>query len=152
MRSRQKTNVKVILYRSKKLADGQYPLMIRVSKNSVRKYRSTGLSCRLEHWDLKKQEPKANHPNYDSLNSLISKTTDKYHDQILEFKRLNMEFSASKLIDAVENEVRVTRVMNFFDTIIQRYIDSGQIGNAEVYKDTKRSLMSFHSNSDLIFE
>lgn len=40
-----KATVTAVLYKSKTLASGEHPVMIRVCYNSKRRYKSTGLSC-----------------------------------------------------------------------------------------------------------
>ena len=40
-----KATVTAVLYKSKTLASGEHPVMIRVCYNGKRKYKSTGLSC-----------------------------------------------------------------------------------------------------------
>ena len=52
-----KATVNVICYKSKKLANGEYPLMLRVSKDGKKKYKSLGISVKLRHWDFDKNRP-----------------------------------------------------------------------------------------------
>ena len=42
--------VKVILFKSKKLAKGEHPVMLRVNKDRIRKYFALGYSCKPEQW------------------------------------------------------------------------------------------------------
>ena len=44
-----KATVTAVLYKSKTLASGEHPVMIRVCYNSKRRYKSTGLSLSLIH-------------------------------------------------------------------------------------------------------
>lgn len=48
------TTVNVVLFRSKTLADGSHPLMIRICKNNKKKYKSLGVSILPQFWDFKK--------------------------------------------------------------------------------------------------
>jgi len=42
-------------------------------------------------------------------------------------------------------------VFAFFDQIINRFVQAGKVGNANVYKDTKGSLKLFTSSTKLLF-
>lgn len=50
-----KATVTAVLYKSKTLASGEHPVMIRVCYNSKRRYKSTGLSCPAKWWNAAKQ-------------------------------------------------------------------------------------------------
>ena len=47
------TSVKVILYTSKTLSNGEHPVMLRIIKDRKPKYISTGISCSKSLWDPK---------------------------------------------------------------------------------------------------
>ena len=47
--------VSVILYKSKTLANGEHPIMLRLCYNGQRKYKSFGLSCSEKMWNEKKE-------------------------------------------------------------------------------------------------
>jgi hypothetical protein len=54
--------VNIVCYRQKKLSNGEHPLMIRVTKNGKRKYKSLGLSVHPDHWDFKTNRPNPDKP------------------------------------------------------------------------------------------
>ncbi|MBC7653004.1 MAG: hypothetical protein H7098_00855, partial [Oligoflexus sp.] len=47
------TTIKAYLYKSKTLSNGEHPIMLRVTKNRVRKYISLGISSFLKDWNEK---------------------------------------------------------------------------------------------------
>ena len=58
----QNTSIKVILYTSKTLKNGEHPIMLRVIKNRKSKYISVGHSCDLRLWDMNVNiQTKVNH-------------------------------------------------------------------------------------------
>ena len=59
------TTVNVICYKSKTLANGENPLMLRICKDRKTKYQSLGISVNPDHWDFHKNRPKPNCPNED---------------------------------------------------------------------------------------
>ena len=56
------TYVEVICYKSKRLSNGEFPLMLRITKASKRKYVSLGVSIDERFWDFKKCRLKNNCP------------------------------------------------------------------------------------------
>jgi hypothetical protein len=50
------TGVNILCYKSKTLADGSHPLMIRVCKNGKKKYLSLGVSVQPQFWDFEKNK------------------------------------------------------------------------------------------------
>ena len=52
------TYLDVLCYRSKTLADGTSPILLRLTRNRKRKYVSLGLSIDPEFWDFNKNAPK----------------------------------------------------------------------------------------------
>lgn len=64
--------VNVLCYRSKTLANGEHPLMICITKDGKRKYKSLGVSILPQHWDFNKNKPKRNCPNKDLITQLIN--------------------------------------------------------------------------------
>ncbi|MBQ5899242.1 MAG: hypothetical protein IIW87_04960 [Alistipes sp.] len=48
------TSISVVLYKSKQLSNGTFPLMIRLTKNRKLKYINLKVSLSPEHWDFEK--------------------------------------------------------------------------------------------------
>ncbi|GHT36037.1 hypothetical protein AGMMS49574_27000 [Bacteroidia bacterium] len=55
--------VNVLCYKSKNLANGENPLMIRICKDGKKKYLSLGMSINPIYWDFEKGKPKRNFPD-----------------------------------------------------------------------------------------
>jgi integrase len=147
--------ITVILYKSNTLANGEHPLMLRISQNTVRKYISLGISCSKELWDDKKDLPKRNHPNKDLIETIITQTLNTYRTKLLELVSKQKIVTPHTLIQALktdsEKEITSNQIFPFFDQIIDRLLQAGKVGNANVYKDTKRSLKLFIPSTDLLF-
>ncbi|MEB0260506.1 site-specific integrase [Mucilaginibacter sp. 10I4] len=145
------TTIAVILFKSKTLANGEHPLMLRVTKNRVRKYIAVGLSCNEKDWDEKKNLVKKSHPDKDIMNSIISKALKPYSAKVLEFKNEEKDFTPDVLISEAKNPVKKTTVFDFFDLKIKRLKESKQIGNAKVYNDTQNQIKTFNGEKDFTF-
>ena len=62
------TYLDVVCYRSKILADGTSPIMLRLTKDGKRKYVSLGISVMEKDWDFKRNTPKTDWAGWRSRN------------------------------------------------------------------------------------
>ncbi|MDX2281603.1 MAG: site-specific integrase [Saprospiraceae bacterium] len=139
----QGATIRVTLYKSKTLANGEHPLMLVVTKDGKRKYEALGLSCHPDQWDFKKCTPKRNHPEKLKLEAIVQKRVSELQAQVLDLKMNEKEFSSESLLTAVHKPKGKTDVLAFFSEYIQRLIVQKKVGNANVYRDTFRALKTF---------
>ena len=147
----QNTTVAVILFKSKTLANGEHPLMIRVCKNRVRKHVSIGLSCHINDWDFKNNLPKKNHPHKEKYESIIAKAIRQYKDKVIDFKDEDKDFTPDILIEAASNPIKKITLFKYFELKVENLIATQQIGNSRVYYDTYRQLKQFTKDKDITF-
>jgi site-specific recombinase XerD len=148
--------IAAILYKSNTLANGEHPIVLRISQDKVRKYVFLGISSPIELWDSKKNAPKRNHPNKELIEKIIIQAINTYRTKLLELELVSQQkvVTPSILIQAVEadrGKKATSTVFSFFDLIIARFLQAGKVGNANVYTDTKRSLKNFTAKTDLFF-
>ena len=143
--------VNAVLFKSKTLANGEHPLMIRICKDNKKKYKSLGISVHPNNWDFKKNKPKRNCPNKDEIQSLITKKINEYSDQIIEFKTQEREFTATNLINKVNTSIKANTVKNIFDREIDKLEKSGRLNYSLSYKQLLNSLLDFNSHLDIYF-
>ncbi len=152
MSKSKNASISVILFKSKTLANGEHPIVLRISKHGKRKHISLGVSCSADFWDMKSQKPKRNHPNYALIKGIISNKEKEYDDKIIELNANGKEYTSSTLSNAVEGEIfKPTTIWTYFDEQIEAMKVANQERNANVYKDTKNSLIKFHGKKDLLF-
>ena len=60
--NRMNTTVNIVCYKSKTLANGEHPLMIRICKDGKKKYKSLGVSVNPAHWNFAKNVLKRHKP------------------------------------------------------------------------------------------
>ena len=85
--------VSIVCFKSKKLSNGEYPLMIRITQGKERAYKSLGLSVLDSLWNYNKEEPKRSHPNYEWLLKIVSQEKQKYLNLIFELRALGKSFT-----------------------------------------------------------
>jgi len=143
--------ISIICYKSKTLSNGEYPLVVRITKNGNRSYKYLGISVDAQHWDFKKNEPKPNCPNRDHLLKIIQDKKAEYQTQVLEFKTSHKNFTASTLIQATERTTNVKTVDTFYRELIAHYRKLGKIGNSNIYRDSYNSMNKFKKTDKLDF-
>jgi len=145
------TTVNVVCYKSKTLSNGNHPLMIRLCQGKKLKYISLGLSVKPEHWDFEKSRPKKNCPNKEKIQQLIFEKTKEYQEQILEYKVSNRDFTATTLIEKINNPIKAKTVKEMFDLYIKRLDTSNRLMYANMFRVTLNSLLKFNGHLDVYF-
>ncbi|MEL6606914.1 MAG: phage integrase SAM-like domain-containing protein, partial [Bacteroidota bacterium] len=84
----------------------------------------------------------------DFIKALISQKVLAYQNKLVEDPQLGN--SAEKIIQAVENTKTNQQFFPFLSELIDRLVQSGKIGNANVYKDTRRTLKNFTASSTIL--
>ncbi|MDH6304278.1 integrase [Parabacteroides sp. PF5-5] len=143
--------VNILCYKSKTLANGEHPLMVRVCKDGKKKYSSLGISINPQYWDFKKGKLKRNCPDRDNIQSLINEKLKEYSAQIIELKSVQKDFTASSLINKVNKPILPKTVKGVFDNEIKRLNDENRLNYALSYKQLMNSLIDFNGNLDIYF-
>jgi len=142
--------VNVVLFKSKTLANGEHPLMIRVCKDNKKKYKSLGISINPEHWDFDKNAPRKNCPNKPYVQKIIADKLAEYSEQILELTSIQKDYTVSTLIETTNKQVyKTVSIEDFFQELITENRTLNKIGNAKVYKDTLATLHAFKNTNCL---
>ena len=102
--------ISAVLYSSKTLANGEHPIMLRVSYNGQRKYKSLGISCSEKQWNEKKQEVRLGHPMALNMNTIIRSEIDKANKYVLSIEGKEV-YSASSIIKAVTKTAPTTHTL-----------------------------------------
>jgi integrase len=146
------TSVKVVLYTSKKLSNGESPIMLRIIKDRKPKYISVGTSCTEEFWDNVNNLPKKKHPFFKEIKVKIARKKLEAEKLILDLENDEKDLSAYEIRSKLKNvRIKNQSVFDYFDSVCKRLLNNGQVKNAEIYKDAKRSLYLFTPNKKLHF-
>jgi integrase len=136
------TSIKVVLYTSKTLTTGEHPVMLRVIRDRQVKYLSTGISSTKENWNDEASLPKKSHPHYKEAKRSIAKKLHDAETTVYNLENDNKNLSAYEIKGKLKREKSNNpKFYGYFDKVIERFIASGQIKTAEIYKDTKRNLI-----------
>ncbi len=146
--------VKVVLFTSKVLLNGEHPIMLRITKNRLRKYISIGMNCPLKYWDKTKEMPKSNHPKRAEIIALGNKFEKEFTDKIHEFSLHSKEYTIDQLVTAVLDKPKSTDalVLNYIDALVTTLKEEKRMGTAKSNNDCKLMLFKFHSDKKLTFQ
>jgi hypothetical protein len=118
------TTIDVICYKVRPLKNNESPLMIRISKDRKRKYKSIGLSIKEEDWDFSKSQPKPNVHNRELILKVMDDKLAEYRDTVLEYRAEGRDFTASSLVEGIKNPQALASQCSFFYVFYEIIHDS----------------------------
>ncbi len=95
--------ISVICFKSKTLANGEHPLMLRITKDRKRTMKSLGVSVDPKFWNFDTNQPKPNCPNRQLIRQIMLKYESEYNGKILA-KEMNEEEFTPQMIVAEQKE------------------------------------------------
>ncbi|PKP20806.1 MAG: hypothetical protein CVU05_08230 [Bacteroidetes bacterium HGW-Bacteroidetes-21] len=137
------STIKVLLYTSKVMKNGEHPIMLRVTQNRKSKYVSIGYSCRPELWDTENNSPSKKHPNKKLLDIVIKQKCIDTEKLLLSLDEKKKHYSLEDVRNKIKRKNGSQGLIPYIEGIVSRLQKANKIGNATVYNDLKRSLSSF---------
>ena len=143
--------VEVVLYTSKSLANGEHPLMLKLTKDRKRKYISLHLSLAPQYWDVSKGRPRRHCPNREKIVALIERKISEYEQQIIDFKTNQRDYTLHTLVDKASIKVMRQTVGEYLTAYIQRLNGENRSGNAMTFTHLKTALLRCFGSLDFYF-
>jgi len=143
--------ISVICYKSKTLANGEHPLMVRIAKSGKKSYRSLGLSIHSKYWDFKKNKPKRNYPDREELENLITAKKDEYRKTVLELNITQKDYTIESLKDKISKPKTIKTVNQVFLEYIDGLKKSKRMRYAESCKLVYNSIIKFNKHLNIYF-
>lgn len=140
------TGVSILCYKSKTLANGAHPLMIRLCKDGKKKYVSLGVAVLPQFWDFEKNKPKRNCPNKIVIDKLIASKMAEYNVLVVDMMAERKEYTPRSLAQAVEQKTQGRTVAEMYGRLFAEMKKMERLGNLAVYKYSFNSLMSYTRN------
>lgn len=141
--------ISVICFKSKTLANGEHPLMLRITQDRKRVMKSLGISVNPKHWDFIKGEPKTKCPNRELIQSIILKVKSEYQTKIIEKISKEEEFTATSLLSENKSNIKAQTVEEFYLSLIEDLKQKGRIGNSYAYLNSYNTLRNFNKGKKL---
>ncbi len=146
-----KTTISVVCYRHKVLANGESPLMLRISKDGKRSMKSLGVSVNPRYWDFTTNQPKRNCPNRTQIQQIIVQVISEYNARILSKEAMNEQFTSNSLIVETNAGAQSQSVEEFYGQLIADLKQQGSIGTAYAYQNSYNVLRKFNRGRELSF-
>ena len=115
------TSFSVVCYKSKTLKNGENPLMLQVSKNGKRQYKSLGVSIHPKFWDSKKNRIKQNCPNKEIIQKIINDKLAEIQNRVLELNAEKKEYTTTTLLNNDSNKFELKTVVTFYKELIAEF-------------------------------
>ncbi|HVD99517.1 MAG TPA: site-specific integrase [Cytophagaceae bacterium] len=148
MKLNSKPTAEVLLYKSKKLADGKHPICLRVTYQRQPKYYSLKESATPEEWiQINSLKPKK---EYKKTNLTILAATQKANRLLQKYDLDDSIFS----FDIFEREFfdeKPKSVFRLLEIIQEDLLKEERFGSYKAYRDLYRMLLFYKKNKDLFF-
>ena len=138
--------INVVCYKWKTLANGEYPLMLRICKDGKKKYQSLGISVLPRYWDFTRNKPKPNCPNKEYIQKIILDKQTELQQRMLEFNSEQKEYTTTTLLNDENKRFELKTVCQFYQELIEQYKNNDKCGNRLIYKSSYNSLKVFTKN------
>ncbi len=113
----------IVCYKSKTLANGEHPLMLRVCKDGKKIYRSLGISVNPKHWSFSKNAPKASCPNREQILKIIIAKQAELQSRVLTLNSEQRDYTASTLLKSQSDHFTPKTVEEFYVELIEEYAE-----------------------------
>lgn len=143
--------VKAILYKSKKLSTGEYPIMLRISSGDERKYISLGFSCSENMWDEKASLPKRKHDHFYDIQALVQKKKEELTGELYKLKFDDKQVDLSSLAKKARRGGRgKVMLLEYFIEVSDNFKVEGRIGYSVIFKSVHNSVKKFLGEKDIL--
>jgi integrase len=139
-----------VVMRKKALADGTYPLAVRITKDRKTSFITLGYGLAEHDWDAKKQTVKKSHPNSARLNNMIAKKLAEVTDKRLEMETQKKDTSSRTITKAFKSAKEGT----FFkqaDLYLKQLEKTGKYNRHSADKPRIERFKEFQNNIDVHF-
>jgi len=143
-------SAKVLLYKSKKKADGRFPIAIRVIKDRRVKYIYIDW-VHEKDWDKQKQRVKHSHPNSQRLNNLILKRLSEADDLILESESFKKNFTAGQITQMIKGDRKGTTFFQLAEEYLSDLNKAGKYNQVNSDKARINRFRKFLKGRDIYF-
>lgn len=144
-------SISILLYTSKELANGEHPIMLRVTYNKQRKYKGLGVSCTEKDWNDKKCEVRSTYPNSVGINTLIRREKKDAEDVVLTLEKSGVQYSASSILKALTRVFPENQTLyGLFEERVAFFRDkAGQYNTATGYTTLLNIIKRYTENEDV---
>jgi integrase/recombinase XerD len=147
------TSVKVLLYTSKILKNGEHPVILRLTKDRKQKKISLGFNCSTDQWDDNNNHPKKKHPLHKEMSIMIDSVRNKANREILNLENEGKDYSLEELANILQADKKrkSITIFDYFEETIVKKEEAGKVGYANAFVEALQKLKTFRGGKDLEF-
>ncbi len=144
-------SVSVVLYAAKKLANGEHPIVLRITYNKQRKHKSLGCSCQKRDWNENKGEVRASHPNALEINTIIRNAKQRADDAVLTLEKAGADYTPQSIVNLIEKTpLDYKTLYTLFDERILFFKEkAGQYNTATGYTTLRNVIKRYTDYEDV---
>lgn len=144
-------SVSIVLHVAKKLANGEHPIILRITYNKQRKHKSLGCSCMKRDWNGNKSEVRASHPNAFEINTIIRNVKRRADDAVLTLEKAGVDYTPQSIINVIEKTPLNYRTLySLFDERILFFKEkAGQYNTATGYTTLRNVIKRYMDYEDV---
>ena len=146
--------VKILLYKSKKNSSGEHPIVLRITKDRVSKYKFL-VYISEKDWNEKKREVRTSHLSYKQINNLIANEEVRARNLIMEYEATNRNFTSAQLITILKGKKSSNGKVTFM-TVANQYLENAlkmeSIASYNADKSRINKFKKFLPGGDIEFE
>ena len=131
------------------LQNGEYPIMMIITKSGKRQFISLNISSTEEFWDAEQErlvvqkglriaQKREENEKRIKENALLERYNQRALDVIYDFEKEHIDWTLKQFKDKFFNKVSQGKVKPFIEKYIQTMLDTKHIGTAQSYKKTLR--------------
>ncbi len=144
-------SVKSILYDSKKLTDGTYPLAVRLIKDRKVKYFFIGHAIREDDWDEESASVKTSHKNHRRLNILLEQQRVAAEMHVMDMEARQQEFTIEQVTKRIKRNNKAVSFTEFATDYLDGVLKEGRINVAQADKSRLKNILAFNRGQPLYF-
>jgi integrase/recombinase XerD len=145
--------LKTVLDTRRAKSDGTFNILFRITNHKEVKYLPLGVSVKESQWDEKTASLNKQHPNVNSINTLISKQFYEIQKALVTLEDSYSFEVLKKILNPITLEVvKHPTFKQFGETIIADMIKVKRTGGAQVYLTAVNRLIGFTNNLNTTFE
>jgi integrase len=143
--------IKVAL-RKKRNSKGEYPLIIRITKDRKTSYYSVGQYINEKHWDIKNQKIKKSHPNSTRINHFLTKKLGEANDKLMELASNKSIFSAQQIVNEIKSTEKTTNFFDLAEIYLKHLEGTKQFTRLSADKPRIKHFRKFLKNRNISFQ
>jgi integrase/recombinase XerD len=147
---RDMASIKVVL-RRKPNAKGEFPIVVRITKNRKASYLSTGQYLEEKFWDEKKQRVRKSHSNAAWLNNFILQKLAEANDKLLELESKSKVVTAKNVTTEIKSENQSGSFFELAESYIEQLEANGRYSRVNAEKPRIKHFRKFLKNRDITF-